>query len=218
MNNSRRKSRRHKKKNQVRKILVKSLKWLSLPVLVCIAAAFYSNHIINKSAEGKTYSEPSAIPHRSTALLLGTNPKARSGRPNSFYTQRIDAAVKLYKAGKFDRLIVSGAGDEEGYNEPLAMRADLTERGIPDSIMVLDEEGHRTINSVERAKKTYGVDSCIIISQAFHNKRAIYQAEHFGLDAIGFDAADSPFLYWRVKNHLREYLARVKAVIEVKSN
>ena len=95
------------------------------------------------------------------------------------------------------------------------MRADLLEQGIPDSIMILDEKGDRTILSIERAKKTFGVDSCIIISQLFHNNRAIYQAEHVGLDAIGYNAPDSPFLYWRVKNHLREYLARVKAVIDV---
>ena len=210
--------RRHKKKNRLGKILVKAIKWLSLPLAACLVAVFYSNHIINEAAEGKTFTDPSALPHHTTALLLGTNPKAKSGRPNSFYIQRIDAAVKLYEAGKYDRLILSGAGDEEGYNEPVAMRADLVERGIPDSIMVLDEEGYRTINSVERAKKTYGADSCIIISQAFHNKRAIYQAQHFGLNAIGFNAADSPFRYWRVKNHLREYFARVKALIEVETN
>ena len=207
--------RRHKKKNRLGKILVKAIKWLSLPLAACLVAVFYSNYIINKAAEGKTFTDPSALPHHTTALLLGTNPKGKSGRPNSFYIQRIDAAVKLYEAGKYDRLILSGAGDEEGYNEPVAMRADLVERGIPDSIMILDEKGDRTILSIERAKKTFGVDSCIIISQLFHNNRAIYQAEHVGLDAIGYNAPDSPFLYWRVKNHLREYLARVKAVIDV---
>lgn len=210
--------RKHKKKNRLGRILKKTAKWLSVPFLACLAAVFYSNHIVNKAAEGKLFSDISALPHRSTALLLGTNPKAKSGRPNSFYTQRIDAAVKLFEAGKFDRLIVSGASDEEGYNEPLAMRADLVERGIPDSILVLDEQGDRTIYSVERVKKAYGADSCTIISQEFHNKRAIFQAQHLGVDAIGFNAADSPYRYWRVKNHLREYLARVKAVIEVKTN
>ena len=106
--------RRHKKKNRLGKILVKAIKWLSLPLAACLVAVFYSNHIINKAAEGKTFTDPSALPHHTTALLLGTNPKAKSGRPNSFYIQRIDAAVKLYEAGKYDRLILSGAGDEEG--------------------------------------------------------------------------------------------------------
>ncbi len=210
-------SRRRKKRSRFRKYLGKTLKWLALPATLCLVGIFYCNHIIDKAAKGKTYSDISVIPHRTTALLLGTNPKSRSGNPNSFYVHRIDAAVALYKAGKYDRLIVSGAADKEGYNEPLAMRADLIERGLPDSVMVLDEEGDRTIYSMKRAKETFGADSCLIISQEFHNKRAIFQAQHLGLDAIGFNAADSPYLYWRVKIHLREYLARVKAVIEVES-
>lgn len=209
---------RRKKRNRVRKFLGKTLKWLALPIILCLIAIFYSNHVVNKAAEGKTYADTTAIPHRTTAVLLGTSPKAKSGRPNSFYTQRIKAAAELYKAGKYDRLIISGAGEKEGYNEPLSMRADLIEQGIPDSIMTLDEEGDRTILSMERAKKTFGLDSCTIISQEFHNNRAIYQARHFGLDAIGYNAAESPFLFYRVKNHLREYLARVKAVIDVEYN
>ena len=207
--------RRRKKRSRLRRFLGKTLKWLALPLLLCLAAVVYSNYVVSQAAEGKTYSDISSLPHRRVALLLGTNPKAKSGRPNSFYVGRIKAAADLYKAGKYDRLILSGAGDEEGYNEPLSMRADLIEQGVPDSIMTLDEEGERTLLSVERAKKDFGIDSCTLISQSFHNKRAIYQARHFGLDAIAFDAEDSPFLYWRVKNHLREYLARVKAVIDV---
>ena len=88
-------------------------------------------------------------------------------------------------------------------------------RGVPDSIMTLDGKGFRTINSIERAKNDFGIDSLIVISQEFHNKRAIFQAQHYGIEAIGFNADDSPFRYWRIKNHLREYLARVKVVFEM---
>lgn len=209
--------RRHRKRrSRLRKFLGKALKWLILPIVLCLIAIIYSNHIINKAADGKTYSDLKEIPHRKVALLLGTTPKAKSGRPNSFYAGRIQAAVDLYNAGKFDKLILSGAGNKEGYNEPLSMRSDLIEQGIPDSILILDEKGDRTVLSIEHVKKTFGVDSCTIISQLFHNNRAIYMAEHVGLNAIGYNAPDSPFLYWRVKNHLREYLARVKAVIDAK--
>ena len=81
--------------------------------------------------------------------------------------------------------------------------------------MVLDKEGFRTINSIARAKEVFHTDSILLISQDFHNRRAIYQAKHYGIDAIGFNAADSPYRFSRLKNHLREYIARVKAVMEV---
>ena len=130
----------------------------------------------------------------------------------------IDSETKDYDqkmVDKFDRLIISGATVDEGYDEPQSMRADLIARGVPDSIMTLDGKGFRTINSIERAKNDFGIDSLIVISQEFHNKRAIFQAQHYGIEAIGFNADDSPFPYWRIKNHLREYLARVKVVFEM---
>ncbi len=198
-----------------RKRLAKVLRWTIPPLAICLIGIIICNYIVNAAAKGRTFSQAANVTHRHYALLLGTNPKSKNGRINSFYFNRIEATVRLYQAGKFDHLIISGAADDEGYDEPQSMRADLMARGVPDSIMTLDGKGFRTINSIERAKNDFGVDSMIVISQEFHNKRAIYQAQHYGIDAIGFNADDSPFLYWRVKNHLREYLARVKVVFEM---
>ena len=102
--------RRHRKRrSRLRKFLGKALKWLILPIVLCLIAIIYSNHIINKAADGKTYSDLTEIPHRKVALLLGTTPKAKSGRPNSFYAGRIQAAVDLYNS--YEMRPLSGAMD-----------------------------------------------------------------------------------------------------------
>ena len=53
--------------------------------------------------------------------------------------------------------------------------------GIPEHRIVLDYAGFRTLDSVIRAKEIFGQDELIIISQKFHNERAIYLAEKFDI-------------------------------------
>lgn len=173
-----------------------------------------ANILVNCAAKNRIYNDAADVPHRRVAVLLGTTPTTKNGEVNYFYINRIEAAAQLYQEGKYDKIIVSGAINEE-CNEPQTMRSDLIQRGVPDSIIVIDGEGDRTIYSIERAKNVFHADSIIIISQEFHNKRAIYQAKHNDIDAVAFNAADSPYRFSRWKNHLREYLARVKAVLEV---
>ena len=171
---------------------------------------------VTNSAKGRLYSNVDAIPHRDVGLLLGTNPKGRTGCPNQFFCRRIDAAVALYEAGKVDRFIISGARyDSLLYDEPEAMRIDLLRCGIPDSILTLDSEGFRTINSIERAKEVFGADSLTIISQQFHNERTLFLMKHLGVDAIAYNAANTSSRKWKLMMIGRECLARVKAVFEM---
>ena len=167
------------------------------------------------AAKGRLYSHVDEIPHREVALLLGTSPIGRSGRPNQFFLRRIDASVALFEAGKIDRFIISGAKREDGYDETEEMRHALMDRGIPDSLMVLDGEGFRTIHSVKRVKEVFCMDSVTIISQRFHNERAVFLSKHSGLDAIAYNAETTSSSKWRILMRIREYLARVKAVYEV---
>jgi SanA protein len=88
-------------------------------------------------------------------------------------------------------------------------------RGIPAGRIILDYEGVRTVNSVVKAKEAYGVDSILIISQKEHNQRAIYLAEHYGLDAVGYNARPSHIRRNRIKNNIRECFARVKMFLDV---
>ncbi len=188
--------------------------WVIIAIMVAgLAVVAGCELAVYSASKGRVYSDVEEIPHREVGLLLGTNPKGRRGGANMFYIHRIDAAVALYEAGKVDRIIISGAKKGTGYDEPQAMREALAVRGVPDSILILDGQGFHTIESIVRAKEVYEVDSVTVISQEFHNRRSIYMANHNGLDAIAFNAANTTILRWRVIMFLRERASRVKAVL-----
>lgn len=188
-------------------------------VAICLFAVLLCNHVIRSNAEGRLYDNVSQIPHRSVGVLLGTTPQSRYGRTeNLFFRNRIKAATALYKAGKIDTLIVSGSSHSlDGVDETTAMRDTLVKRGIPAERMLLDGNGFRTINSMDNVITLFGQRKFTVISQPFHNERAIYQAEHLNMgnvNVIGFNAADvhstTAFI-----TYVREYLARVKVFIDL---
>lgn len=198
------------------KSIVKRTLWVIIAIaLLCLAVIVCCEIAVHSASRGRLYSDVYAIPHREVGLLLGTNPKGHNGGVNQFYDRRIDAAVDLYEADKVDRFIISGAArPDQQYDEPAAMREALLSRGVPDSILVLDREGFHTNASIERAKAVFGVDSLTIVSQKFHNERALFMAKHNGLDAIAYNAADTQNLKWKYIILFRERGSRVKAVFE----
>lgn len=183
-------------------------------VIVCLALMLVCNQIVVNNAEGKAFSEIDSIKYNKVGLLLGTPPKARITKvTNYFFIYRIDAAEQLYKAGKIEKILISGDENSlDGINEPECMRDSLVARGVPASAIILDGKGYRTINSIVNANKVFGLKSFTIISQEFHNERALYQAEHLGLDVENLQAynAKNPKSKRALITYAREYLARVK--------
>lgn len=184
--------------------------------VLAIIAIYVCNYMVLKSTENRMFDKVSEIPPRRVALLLGTNPKGRKGNDNIFYKRRINATVELYQNGKIERILISGDNSTKSYSEPDQMKADLVALGIPDSVIYLDFAGFRTLDSVIRAKEIFGQTELIIISQQFHNERAIYIASHYGIDAIAFNAGNVKSSFWQITMKIREWLARVNAVIDVK--
>lgn len=171
------------------------------------------------NAKGRLYDNVDSIPHRKVGLILGTSPVSSwNGLRNLYFDHRIKSGAELYKAGKVDWLVVSG-GDyrntENGYDEPIAMRDSLIKLGVDSAHIVLDYDGTRTLNSIAKMRDVYCQDSITIISQRYHNERALYQARHLDIDAVGFDAATPGrrTSWWR--NRGREVLARVKLFIDI---
>lgn len=172
-----------------------------------------SNYFIKKNALDKTYSEITEIPKNKVGLVLGTG-KYANGSLSPFYLYRIEATEKLYKAKKIDLILVSGDNRHKSYNEPIFFKEDLIKAGIPAHKIILDYAGFRTLDSVIRAKEVFGLTNFTIISQKFHNERAIYLAEKKGLSVIAFNAKNATGKI-KHKNQIREYLAKTKATLDI---
>ena len=190
--------------------------------LACLVIMLVSDQIVVNNAKGKAFSDIDSIKYNNVGLLLGTTPQARLTRiTNYFFIYRIDAAEQLYKVGKIEKILISGDENSlDGVNEPECMRDSLVARGVPESAIILDGKGYRTINSIVNANKVFGLKSFTIISQKFHNERAIYQAEHLGLDVENIQAynAEMPKARRAFITSIREYFARVKMFLDILTN
>ena len=187
-----------------------------LAIAIVIAVC---NILVVNNAKGRTFDNLSDVPTREIGLLLGTSPITPDGAHNYYFDNRMKAAADLYHAGKIRRILVSGGDytmtEKHGCDEPTAMRDSLVAHNVPDTCIIEHWQGWRTINSIEAVKNLYDFDSITIISQKYHNERALYQADHFGLDAVGYNAEPSPIKNSRIRNAIREYLARVKLFIDL---
>lgn len=184
-----------------------------LPLLTVLACYL----IIEDAASGKTFYTTREIPPNKVGLVLGTSNRLIEGGSNPYYVNRIAATVSLFKAGKIKYVLVSGDNATPYYNEPETFKKDLIAGGIPEDRIFLDYAGFRTLDSMVRAKEVFGLDSVTVISQKFHNERAIYLAQRKGLEAIGFNARDITGNK-AIKVQSREIFARVKVFIDLLLN
>jgi SanA protein len=183
-----------------------------LGLIPCVM--WVSNAIVVRSTQAFHSGEVEKVPATNVCLVLGTSKELKNGRINLYFSKRIQACVKLWKARKVKAFIVSGDNRKPSYNEAFDMRIALIREGIPDSVIHPDYAGLRTLDSVVRSKEVFGQDSIVIVSQEFHNQRALYIAKHRGVVAYGFDAEDVNTKYG-FKTRIREYFARVKVLIDI---
>lgn len=183
-------------------------------VILVLSVIIFCDWKIKSASAPFLYSELKDVPEFNTALLLGTSSKRKNGDPNPYFYHRIDACVELYKAGKIATLVISGDNSTKYYNEPETMRKELLKRGVPDSIIKLDFAGLRTLDSVLRMRDVFGKTTFLVVSQKFHNERAIYLARHHGLNVRGYNAGGVEG-FSGLKTQSREKFARVKVFVDL---
>jgi SanA protein len=178
---------------------------------------WWANHKINSTAKPYVFDTINDVPAVETGLLLGTAKILPNGDINLYFQYRIDAALELFKAGKIRYIIISGDNGRKDYNEPEDMKNELIKGGVPDSVIYLDFAGFRTFDSVIRAKKIFGQNKLISISQKFHNERMVFIARNNEIEAYGYNAQDvnksAGF-----KTNFREFFARTKVFLDMLIN
>lgn len=191
----------------------KVLRYLRIPfalaLLVPVVSCVLSWKISDASAPYLTSDIEKVTPVK-TGLLLGTNKYFKEKRLNLYFLHRIDAAVELYRAKKIKYIIVSG-NSRPPKREAQDMREELIRRGVPSSVIFIDYAGYRTLDSVLRAKDVFVQESFLIISQKFHNERAVFIARKNGINAHGYNAGEVNALSIQI----REFFARDKVFLDM---
>lgn len=205
------------------KWLKKTLFYIGFVIVLFFTISITIFFYISNYSNPFIYSDVEKIPENKVGLLLGTSPVTASGETSMFFINRMNAAKELTINNKISYILVSGDNKTTSYNEPKYMRNYLLKLNIDEDIIIADYGGRRTLDSVIRSSEIFQQDKITIISQKFHNQRAIFIARKNGIDAIAFNAK-YPYpnnfknLFTNTWTFMRELLARDLAVIDFLTN
>jgi len=155
------------------------------------------------------HEDPQDVPSRTTAIVLGAS--VFSDRtPTEALESRLQAALNLYEKKKVERILITGSSESAYYDETGTMRRWLLDQGVPEDALIQDDLGLRTLDSMVRAAKVFGVKRAVVCTQSFHQPRALFWARRAGIDAVGLDA-NAGRAGVSVYDGSREFLARIRA-------
>lgn len=171
------------------------------------------NIYIAQTTSSRIYSDVNEIPKNKVAVVLGTSKYLGNHQQylNYYFKYRMEAAAELYHSGKVKHLLVSGDNHSKNYDEPTDMKNYLISLGVRSEDITLDYAGFRTFDSMIRAKEIFGLCQFTIVSQEFHNQRALFICDQLGIDAVAYNAKEA---YRGTGSLAREYLAKSKAVLD----
>ncbi len=197
------------------KRLLKFLRRLLLALAALGLLALFLPRILTRISSWSHVYSVDAVPSGRVAIIFGAG-LTHNGQPTAILRDRVETGAQLYRAGKVQKLLMSGDNRFDSYNEPEAMRRYALSLGVPDSAIVLDYAGRRTYDTCYRARAIFGLDSALLVTQGFHLPRALFLCNALGLQASGVEANNHrywPPLLW-IWN-LREQLATVGAFLDV---
>jgi vancomycin permeability regulator SanA len=195
------------------------LHWRLLLWLVPLSAIITTlglNFYVKTVTSSHRYTNPTEVPAQRVAIVLGAGVYP-DGTPSPMLSDRITAAVELYKLGRVQKLLMTGDNSSDDYDEVTVMQRYATERGVPVEDVTLDYAGFSTYESCYRAKEIFGVEQAVLVTQSFHLPRAVYTCRQLGVDAIALGTPDwesyrpQTIMYY----NLREVISTLKALWEV---
>jgi SanA protein len=199
------------------------MKWLVRIILIFLVIsliAIFSIYLINNriqtQAMGKIQNSITEIPMENpprVAIVLGAK-VWENGELSHVLYDRVVTAVELYRAGRVKKILMSGDNPAGNYDEPTAMKQTAIKLGVPESDIVLDFAGRRTYDTCFRAKEIFNVQKAVIVTQEFHQARALYLCNNLGIDSIGITANRRKYegeKYWS----FREFFSRASAWSEI---
>jgi SanA protein len=194
--------------------LVHALRALAVLIGALVLIVVASNAYIVLSTRGEATGDISKLSHAQAAIVPGAQVRP-DGTMSVMLADRVDRTVKLWRAGKVDRILVSGDHGQWRYDEPDTMRQALMKAGVPGSIIFTDHAGFNTRATMVRAKKIFDVQSAIVVTQGFHMDRSLYLAKEAGIGQVhGLFSDQHHYGQKQTESDIREILARPKAIFD----
>ena len=184
--------------------------------LVALLSVYIINLQVQSYADGRLQTSITEIPSEEpprVAIVFGAR-VWNDGSPSHALYDRVVTAVELYRSGRVRKLLMSGDNPTHQYDEPTAMKQTAMELGVPEADIVLDFAGRRTYDTCYRAKEIFEVNKAILVTQEFHQARALYLCRNLGVDSLGITANRRKYEgenYWA----FREFFSRPSAWFEM---
>lgn len=193
------------------------MKWfwrIFLTLIVLALLGLLTVYLINLQvasySKNKIYQSVAEVPNdKSVAIVLGAK-VWDDGSLSHALLDRVTTGVELYKAGKVQKLLLSGDNPSADYDEPTAMKGEAMRQGVPENDIVLDFAGRRTYDTCYRAKEIFEVKKAVIVSQEFHLPRSIYLCQNIGVESVGIIANRRKYLgenYWAFREFFSVFSA-----------
>jgi SanA protein len=198
---------------RLKRILILSCT-LTLIGLLCVV---WINHHVKTAGNGLIRRSITEVPPEDTsrvAIVFGAR-VWDDGAPSAVLYDRVVTAVELYRAGRVRKILMSGDNPTRQYDEPTAMKNTAVGLGVPENDIVLDFAGRRTYDTCFRAKDIFDIRSAIIVTQEYHQPRALYLCNGLGVDSIGVTSDRRTYRglrYWA----FREFFSVASAWLEMK--
>lgn len=129
--------------------------------------------------------------------------------PSPMLRDRLDVGIELYKQEVAPKILLTGDNGTEGHNEIHVMLKYTKEAGVPERDIFCDHAGFSTYDSMYRAGSIFNVQRAIVVTQTYHQYRALYIGDKLGLEACGV-ASDQETYFGQSFRESREILARIK--------
>lgn len=183
--------------------------WTLLGVaLIAFLSLLVLSGLIKLSVRERIVNQESGMPTGCDCIVvLGCGVKA-DGTPSDMLHDRLMTAIALYRSGAAPKILLTGDGEGEDYNETRVMRAFCIEQGVPEEALLTDRYGLSTYDSIWRLR-LYGIERPVIVTQKYHLYRALYIAGRGGINAVGV-SADLRSYRGGLYRGARELLARLK--------
>ena len=199
----------------MKKFIQKHFKKLFYLSLIGLVLVFGINFYVKSKTNFLIFYSENKIPKTKVGIIFGAG--INGDKPSKYLKDRLDAGIKLFKAKKINKILLSGDNGSDAHDELTVMKIYCFKNGIDTTKIYIDYAGFDTYSTMFRAKNIFKIDKAILITQEYHLNRAIYIGNNLGIESIGFSANQGEYRNYNYVR-FREYFSICKSVIDVIRN